>query len=582
MSDDDLPPLSPNPRGQRQIAEDEHLSDVSMPSLQTVSDSSSPEEASESSSDEEVQHNPPTNPTVNAPGPPPRLPRQFLAPPSQSVSSEESMRTLEMFLDTVMQQSDIARSRAPFFVNPGRGVRGTPGGWNLSPPSLRDSDAFTLAAILDAIPHGSHSQIVDPQRAETIIAQLEVVPQELIQRYEKLRKGNEDDFDGCAICRDSLVSSPEEVLGESSPSIQDPSALPDSKLDLHSRIVAFPCPGTHLFHDTCISPWLSRKTTCPTCRFDVDPDSLTLSPEFMPPRTPSRRPRKPWRAPKVKPFARWLTDEENKARGLPVEPYLELSTADDEVEEDIDADDENSDIEDDDDDDAWTTDDDDESDELARNATANEATRELLRSRFENQFMRNFMGDDLEPRLPAGVSTHSDDDLPPLTGDAPERHEDPIPHPIEVDESSDEDMPPLEHVPPFGQTRPQSAGPSSDDDDDVPALIGDDVMPPLQPAPVDDSPPYDHPLGARLIDALSAAIFGGLRGDATESESENDDDDDDDDYDDLPPLIGEPRNPRSAPRPSSQPQPTLSRGPGRDGTTSNRLGSRGRRQSSLD
>lgn len=42
-----------------------------------------------------------------------------------------------------------------------------------------------------------------------------------------------------------------------------------------SRIVALPC--AHVFHAKCLIPWFSRpnQTTCPVCRFNIDPENLT-------------------------------------------------------------------------------------------------------------------------------------------------------------------------------------------------------------------------------------------------------------------------------------------------------------------
>ena len=50
------------------------------------------------------------------------------------------------------------------------------------------------------------------------------------------------------------------------------------------RKAARPAPQTrgHLFHAGCLGPWFRSHTTCLTCRFDIDPKSLTL---LMPPPT---------------------------------------------------------------------------------------------------------------------------------------------------------------------------------------------------------------------------------------------------------------------------------------------------------
>ncbi|EJT97468.1 hypothetical protein DACRYDRAFT_25193 [Dacryopinax primogenitus] len=41
-----------------------------------------------------------------------------------------------------------------------------------------------------------------------------------------------------------------------------------------ATVLSLPC--THTLHAACIYPWLGNHTTCPVCRFDLDPDSLTL------------------------------------------------------------------------------------------------------------------------------------------------------------------------------------------------------------------------------------------------------------------------------------------------------------------
>lgn len=174
----------------------------------------------------------------------------------------------------------------------------------------------------------------DQTRAETIISSLEIVPEDLICRYEKLRSGSqgaggEDQSDGCAICRDAFISDetnpfPKPRKGSASAYFAE---LPFDKMRI-STILAFPCPGMHLFHENCIFPWLARKTTCPTCRFDIDPDSLTLRLDRQSQHTHSRtrregappRPRKTWEPPKTRGFVSWLKREEDKSNGRPVSP----------------------------------------------------------------------------------------------------------------------------------------------------------------------------------------------------------------------------------------------------------------------
>ncbi|KAF8168992.1 hypothetical protein K438DRAFT_1855965, partial [Mycena galopus ATCC 62051] len=44
-----------------------------------------------------------------------------------------------------------------------------------------------------------------------------------------------------------------------------------SKSAANPEIISLPC--AHLFHASCLAPWFAQhgQTTCPTCRFDVDP-----------------------------------------------------------------------------------------------------------------------------------------------------------------------------------------------------------------------------------------------------------------------------------------------------------------------
>lgn len=145
----------------------------------------------------------------------------------------------------------------------------------------------------------------DPNRARIIMEKLEVVPNELVGRYEKLRSGireGMEDVDGCAICREAFLEEGQVVVmacraiagtttssdalpgkqpSEQTPpshqaSISSQSPAPAESSQQFPKILVFPCPGMHLFHADCLAPWLSRKTTCPSCRYDVDPHSLTL------------------------------------------------------------------------------------------------------------------------------------------------------------------------------------------------------------------------------------------------------------------------------------------------------------------
>lgn len=174
----------------------------------------------------------------------------------------------------------------------------------------------------------SNGALNDPKRAETLTSSMEVVSDDLVQRYQKLRTGSgegEDDVDGCAICREGLLDLSPSVL-ESNLTCENYAALP-----FHPEsdcVLAFPCAGKHLFHRDCLFPWLSWKTTCPTCRFDIDPLSLTLRLPHMTPdgaliwdeQPASRPPTRIWQPPRTECMSDWLAAEELvQATGVPRE-----------------------------------------------------------------------------------------------------------------------------------------------------------------------------------------------------------------------------------------------------------------------
>jgi hypothetical protein len=136
----------------------------------------------------------------------------------------------------------------------------------------------------------------DPARAKRLINGLEKVNEGLVKRMRKIGEGSADGAT-CAICWDTLLddsaesaeapvwdaSSDREQPTDSTPGPSSP-ANPEEPLP---KVVALPC--SHVFHSGCLVPWFSRpkQTTCPTCRFNVDPDNLT----YEPPRRPQVDPR---------------------------------------------------------------------------------------------------------------------------------------------------------------------------------------------------------------------------------------------------------------------------------------------------
>ena len=151
----------------------------------------------------------------------------------------------------------------------------------------------------------------DPERAKKLVKGLERVPVGLVKRMMKVDSvpracenstGTDGgEVPGCAICWDSLL--PEDPVedvklhsGSTTSTSEHPTEGSDSKPvvpgptlddDTSTAIICLPC--SHVFHASCLTPWFSkpRHTTCPTCRFDVDPKNLTYTPPRRPRPTPA-------------------------------------------------------------------------------------------------------------------------------------------------------------------------------------------------------------------------------------------------------------------------------------------------------
>ncbi|KAG6816188.1 hypothetical protein H0H87_008015 [Tephrocybe sp. NHM501043] len=182
--------------------------------------------------------------------------------------------------------------------------------------------------FLDLLSSLSERETEDPERAKQLVNGLEEVPVGLIRRMEALNEKNPDENStgagdcSCAICWDRLLdgeggfgaelnaelaqevaqptagpSSDAPMDVEGAPTVSESSAAPppdtpavdtpttdESSADSPMRssfdpsqpkIVTLPC--AHIFHASCLIPWFSRprQTTCPTCRFNIDPEHLT-------------------------------------------------------------------------------------------------------------------------------------------------------------------------------------------------------------------------------------------------------------------------------------------------------------------
>jgi hypothetical protein len=145
----------------------------------------------------------------------------------------------------------------------------------------------------------------DHLRAHAVIDGLEPVSEDLLSRYEVVKGEDHPQRRAlCAVCYEPLDSDGPYSVEDHKPteSVQTENRELSLALPYHAAlpgVVAFPC--LHLFHSECLLPWVARKTTCPTCRLDVDPDSLTLK---------GGSTQRPWDPPEDGVLEAWVQAEE--------------------------------------------------------------------------------------------------------------------------------------------------------------------------------------------------------------------------------------------------------------------------------
>ena len=93
---------------------------------------------------------------------------------------------------------------------------------------------------------------------------------------------------------ESLSDPPTPIISSdpSIPIVDSSSPKPPINEDAN-KIVCLPC--AHVFHASCLIPWFSRprQTTCPTCRFNIDPENLTYVPRPRQPQPAATGPMPP-------------------------------------------------------------------------------------------------------------------------------------------------------------------------------------------------------------------------------------------------------------------------------------------------
>lgn len=169
---------------------------------------------------------------------------------------------------------------------------------------LAEAQPF-LPPILDFRPEHvtipMREQEPDYLRAKVVIDGLEPVSKDLLSRYKSLKGDGHSEQTLCVVCLDQLdLDSPCDIE-DNDP--LGPIQVEDKK---SQEVVAFPC--LHLFHSECLSVWAALNTTCPMCRYDIDPDSATLYGGCA---------ERPWVPPAKGALEAWVQAEEKKASSCP-------------------------------------------------------------------------------------------------------------------------------------------------------------------------------------------------------------------------------------------------------------------------
>jgi hypothetical protein len=235
---------------------------------------------------------------------------QHISDPDET---DEEMPALESVSDPSESEDDSLQSIPPSSAtgedgddgneHRGRGERGT--------NEMSSGEMVFRRILLRYLRTQARKRKWDYARAHVLMDGLESVSNGLLSRYQVVRDEDRQERVSCIVCLEPL-----DLNSSHNADVHDPSepiqtenknlllALP--YYGAIPEVVAFPC--LHLFHSKCLYPWLVRKTTCPLCRFDVDPNSLALKGGSV---------QRPWVPPQTGVLEAWVQAEEEKMSSCP-------------------------------------------------------------------------------------------------------------------------------------------------------------------------------------------------------------------------------------------------------------------------